>query len=208
MNSHGVGIALDATSTFQCVAHRGLRGPLFDAISKEDHSGHDLRRAAARARYRPGGLLAVGGEARAGRSVVRRAGCVSRSARPPRSASAPVPWATAAAPSERTRAKDGVTVADELGDQSGANQAGSAGDEDPYGSSRSLDEGSVPTLARLDGEGRAEQRGSSGAALGHLDSHQRRTNPHRRRRAPAFELNFYTTSAQQFPAVASDATGK
>ncbi len=80
---HGLSFELEATYTFQGVAHGGLDGPLFERVSDEDDSGHTasadvkLELDTAKAGLWPGGYFNLRGEGRAGRSVLQRAGVVS-----------------------------------------------------------------------------------------------------------------------------------
>lgn len=79
----GFVVALDATYTLQGVADGGLDGRVFDAISDESHTGNtfstnlSLALDTEKARLWNGGTFDVQAEARAGRSVLQRAGTVS-----------------------------------------------------------------------------------------------------------------------------------
>jgi porin len=80
---HGVTLDLDLTYTFQSVVGGGLEGPLFPAFSDEDDTGNTvssnllLSLDTEKAGLWSGGTLDVALDARAGRSVVERAGTVS-----------------------------------------------------------------------------------------------------------------------------------
>jgi porin len=79
----GLVVALDATYTFQTVTSGGFDGPLFRRLSDEGDTGNvfssdlSLKLDTARAGLWQGGLVDVQASARAGRSVVQRAGTVS-----------------------------------------------------------------------------------------------------------------------------------
>ena len=79
----GLVVALDATYTFQTVTSGGFDGPLFHRLSDEGDTGNvfssdlSLKLDTARAGLWQGGLVDVQASARAGRSVVQRAGTVS-----------------------------------------------------------------------------------------------------------------------------------
>ncbi len=83
LEDHGLTVLLDATYTFQGVADGGLSGPLFQAFSDEDDTGHTVSATlllgldTEKAGLWAGGSLEVAVDARAGRSVVERAGSVS-----------------------------------------------------------------------------------------------------------------------------------
>ena len=79
----GLVVALDATYTFQTVTSGGFNGPLFHRLSDEGDTGNvvssdlSLKLDTGRAGLWQGGLVDVQASARAGRSVVQRAGTVS-----------------------------------------------------------------------------------------------------------------------------------
>src|SRR5262245_4529244 len=80
---HGFTLDLDLTYTFQGVVAGGAKGPLFDAFSKEDSTGHTfsgllgLALDTEKAGLWKGGFFDLALEGRVGRSVVERAGSLS-----------------------------------------------------------------------------------------------------------------------------------
>ncbi len=80
---NGVDLGLDATYTFQGVTGGGAEGPLFQAVSDEDDSGHTisgvltLEADTEKAGLWPGGLFDFRLDARDGESVLQRAGSVA-----------------------------------------------------------------------------------------------------------------------------------